>query len=58
MDAIQAIKIPTIEVHITDTKKREEFRKTSVIAKACIKQIQGFGKYSYLEGVKILIKQK
>ena len=57
MDAIKAIKISTIEVHITDTKKREEFRKISVIAKACIKQIQGLGKYSYLEGVKILIEQ-
>ena len=57
MDAIKAVKISTIEVHITDTKKREEFRKISVIAKACIKQIQGLGKYSHLEGVKILIEQ-
>ena len=57
MDAIKAVKISTIEVHITDTKKREKFRKISVIAKACIKQIQGLGKYSYLEGVKILIEQ-
>ena len=58
MDAIKAVKIPTIEVHITDIKKREKFRKTSVINQACIKQISGLGKYSYLEAIKTLIKEK
>ena len=40
---------------ITDLKKRDDFRKKSVIAPACIKQISGLGKHSYLEGVKKLI---
>jgi len=55
MDAIKSVNIPTVEVHITDLKKRDDFRKKSVIASACIKQISGLGKYSYLEGVKELI---
>ena len=55
MDAIKSVNIPTVEVHITDLKKRDDFRKKSVIAPACIKQISGLGKHSYLEGVKELI---
>ena len=58
MDAIKAIQIPAIEVHITNLNKRAHFRKTSVVSAACIKQISGLGKYSYLEGVKILIRKK
>ena len=57
MDAIKAIRVSAIEVHITDINQRDAFRKTSVVAKSCIKQISGLGKYSYLEGVKILIKK-
>ena len=57
MDAIKAVKITTVEVHITDIKKRESFRKISVINQACIKQISGLGKYSYLEAVKTLIEK-
>ena len=57
MDAIKTVHIPAIEVHITDIKKREKFRKASVIAPACIKQISGQGKYSYLEGLKLLTKK-
>ncbi|SVD87592.1 uncharacterized protein METZ01_LOCUS440446, partial [marine metagenome] len=37
MDAIKSVNIPTVEVHITDLKKRDDFRKKSVIAPACIK---------------------
>ena len=55
MDAIKSIQIPTIEVHITDIKSREDFRKNSVIAVACITQISGMGKYSYLEALKRFI---
>ena len=55
MDAIKAINIPTVEVHMTDIEKREKFRKKSVIKSACIKQISGMGKYSYLEGLRELI---
>ena len=55
MDAIKSIQIPTIEVHITNIKSREDFRKNSVIAVACITQISGMGKYSYLEALKRFI---
>ena len=55
MDAIKAVNIPTVEVHLTNINDRENFRKVSVIAPACIKQISGMGKYSYLQGVKELI---
>lgn len=47
-DAIAAIKIPVIEVHLSNVDSREEFRKTSVIAPVCKGSISGFGKYSYV----------
>lgn len=56
MDAIKTVQISTVEVHLTDIKKRENFRTISVISTVCIKQISGLGKYSYLEGVKLLTK--
>ena len=55
-DAISAVEIPTIEVHISDINKREEFRKVSVISPVCVDQVFGLGKDSYLEGLKLLIK--
>ena len=47
-DAISAIKIPVIEVHLSNVDSREEFRKTNVIAPVCKGSISGFGEYSYL----------
>lgn len=46
-DAIASIKIPVIEVHISNVDSREDFRKTSVIAPVCRGSISGFGKFSY-----------
>ena len=46
-DAIAAIKIPVIEVHLSNVDNREEFRKNSVIAPVCRGSISGFGEYSY-----------
>ena len=57
-DAIAAIKIPCVEVHFSNIHGREEFRNRSVIAPACVGQIAGFGKYSYmlaLQGLKDII---
>lgn len=53
-DAIAAIKIPVIEVHMSDIHTREEFRHLSVIEPVCRRQICGFGKKSYLMGVDAL----
>ena len=55
-DALSAVNIPTVEVHISDIHRREEFRQVSVISQVCINQVSGFGKTSYLEGLKLLLK--
>ena len=55
-DAISSIQIPTIEVHLSNIDKRENFRKKSVIKDVCKKQIKGKGKEGYLEAIKILCK--
>jgi len=53
-DTIAAIKIPTVEVHLSNIHKREEFRKFSVIAPVCIGQINGLGYYGYAMALSFL----
>ncbi len=47
-DAIAAIKIPCIEVHLSNVFSREDFRQSSIIAPVCVGHISGFSKTSYL----------
>lgn len=46
-DAIMAVSIPTVEVHISNINRREEFRKTNMIAPVCASSIVGFGPFGY-----------
>ena len=55
-DAVECIDVPVVEIHISDISKREEFRRTSVIAPACIAQVKGLGKEGYLRALDILLE--
>ncbi|HOO70960.1 MAG TPA: type II 3-dehydroquinate dehydratase [Spirochaetota bacterium] len=54
-DAIAAVNIPTVEVHLSNIHAREEFRSRSLVAPVSIGQISGFGPDSYLLGITALI---
>lgn len=56
-DAVSASGVPTIEVHLTDIKRREPFRRRSVIAPACLAQVSGKGVASYLEALDRLLRR-
>ena len=55
LDAVKAVNLPTVEVHISDVSKREDFRQISYIRAACVKTISGHGTDGYLEGIDFLI---
>ena len=57
LDAVKAVSIPTVEVHISDVASREDFRQISYIRKACIKTICGHGIAGYTEAIDYLIKE-
>jgi 3-dehydroquinate dehydratase-2 len=54
-DCIAGIKVPTVEVHLSDVEAREPFRKISTIADVCIGKISGRGPQSYLDGIDLLL---
>ena len=56
LDALQAVRIPAVEVHLSDVNSREGFRRISYIRQACIATISGHGAQGYLEAMDLLYK--
>ncbi len=57
LDAMKAVAIPAVEVHISDVSSREEFRQISYVRNACFKTICGKGTDGYLEAIDALIEK-
>ena len=55
-DAIAAVNIPTVEIHMTNIHSREEFRHTSLLSGVCKAIVAGFGEYSYILALEGLVK--
>ncbi|MBQ6847889.1 MAG: type II 3-dehydroquinate dehydratase [Clostridia bacterium] len=58
LDALKAVGIPTVEVHISAVEKREEFRQISYVRQAAIKTITGKGINGYLKAIDFLVNYK
>ena len=58
LDAVKAVGIPTVEVHVSDPDSREDFRHVSYIRAACIATIRGHGLPGYLEALRLLCEKK
>ena len=56
LDAVKAVSIPTVEVHISDVASREDFRQVSYIRQACVKTIAGHGIKGYIEAMDFLME--
>ncbi len=57
LDAVKAVGVPTVEVHISDVSAREDFRQISYIRAACVKTISGKGTDGYLEAMGFLMQE-
>lgn len=54
LDAVKAVSIPTVEVHISDVDNRDPFRRVSYIRAACVAMISGRGLQGYLDAIDLL----
>lgn len=54
LDAVKAVSIPTVEVHISNVQERETFRQISYVGKACVKTISGQGINGYVKAIEYL----
>lgn len=54
LDAVKAVGIPTVEVHVSDPDSREDFRHVSYVRAACVATIKGHGLPGYLEALRLL----
>lgn len=58
LDALKAVQIPTVEVHISKVEEREDFRQISYVRLACYKTITGKGIQGYVEAIESLVKEE
>jgi 3-dehydroquinate dehydratase-2 len=58
LDAVKAVGIPTVEVHISKVEEREDFRQISYVRLACVKTITGHGTDGYIEAIDFLAEAK
>jgi len=58
LDAVKAVGIPTVEVHISKVEEREDFRQISFVRLACVKTITGHGTNGYIEAIDHLAEGK
>ncbi len=56
LDAVKAVSLPAVEVHISDVDNRDEFRKISYIRQGCIEMVSGKGFAGYIEAVDLLVE--
>ena len=54
LDALKAVSLPAVEVHLSDVSQREDFRQISYAGKACVKTIMGKGFQGYVEAIRYL----
>ena len=58
LDALKAVGLPAVEVHLSDVDQREDFRRVSFVRDACIGTIAGKGFDGYVEGIKLLLNHR
>lgn len=56
LDALKAVGLPAIEVHLSDVNTREDFRQISYVRQACLKTITGQGINGYIDAIDLLLK--